>query len=90
MEPDVVIDYCKHINVLDHDLSENITKHMMDNTYPNPLNPSEMLTELNPADKNAVLSAVDKLVNSQIPPSPDLKDKVAKYLYHFAERDPFI
>lgn len=90
MEPAVVLDHCNHINVLDPTLSETITKHMMENTYPNPLDPSEMLTELNPVDKNAVLSAVDKLVNSQIPPSPDLKEEVAKYLYHFAERDPLI
>ena len=75
MKPSIILDHCKHINVLDPDLSKDVIAHMT------------AIGELSPSDATNTLVAIDKMITSHIPPSPDMQDNVANYLYHFAERD---
>lgn len=75
MKPEVIYDHCTHVDVLESGMSKDVINHML------------AKWELLEADRVNMLWAVDKMIHSHIPPSPYLEDKVAKYLYHFAERD---
>ncbi len=75
MNPEEIIKHCSNINIADSDISRKIFAEMVQSW------------QCKPWDNQAILDALRHMIGGEKITSEVMQDKIAYYLYHFAQRD---